>query len=338
MSDIEPLFIPKDEVKAELVRILKKYNFTEAKADRCAEIFTVNSLEGVYSHGVNRFAVFVKNVRDGYVKPDSEPSMVHSAGAIEQWNGNLGPGPLNAVFATEKAMGLADKHGIGMIAMANTNHWMRAGTYAWHAARKGYVFFGWTNTMALMPAWGATDPRVGNNPLAIGVPFKNEAIVLDFAMSQYSYGKMETYYIEKKQLPFPGGLNNEGELTTDPFTILKNRRALPIGYWKGAGFSLLLDILATILTGGISTEEITRNTNEYGVSQVFTAINLSKLSNYSSIEKSINDIIDDLKQSTPENENIPVRYPGESVVRIRKENLSSGIPVNKEKWDKILAL
>ena len=338
MADNEMLFIPKDDVKAILVRILKKYGFSDEKADKCAEIFTVNSLEGVYSHGINRFAVFVKTIRDGFVKPDAEPTLVHSAGSLEQWNGNLGPGPLNASFATGKAMALADKNGIGLIALANTNHWMRAGTYGWQAARKGYALIAWTNTIALMPAWGATDARLGNNPLVIGIPYQDEAIVLDFAMSQYSFGKMETYYIEKKQLPYPGGFDNNGVATTDPYTILKNRRPLPIGYWKGTSFSLLLDMLASILTGGLSTREITANKDEYSVSQVFTAINLSKLSNHSYIEKTISDTINDLKQSRPEDGKTPVRYPGESVVSIRKENLSRGIPVNKEKWDKILAL
>ena len=56
-----------------------------------------------------------------------------------------------------------------------------------------------------MLVWGAKDPRLGNNPFVIAVPFNEEAIVLDFAMTQFSYGKMESYMTEGKQLPFPGG-------------------------------------------------------------------------------------------------------------------------------------
>ncbi len=330
--------VPSDEMKSEFVRILKKLGFTDHKAEKCAGIFTVNSLEGVYSHGVNRFYFFVKNIKDGYVLPDAEPNLVHATGSLEQWNGNLGPGPLNALFATDRAVTLANKNGIGLVALANTNHWMRGGTYGWQAARQGYVFIGWTNTIANMPAWGATDARLGNNPLVFGLPYKNEAIVLDFAMTQFSYGKMESYKIEAKQLPYPGGFSKEGEFTTDPVTILETRRALPIGYWKGAGLSLLLDILSTILSGGISTSEISKSGVEYGVSQVFIAISLSKLSNYQSIENSVNEIINNLKQSEPENTDTFIRYPGESVVKIRGDNLKNGIPVNRKIWDKISGL
>lgn len=332
------ILIPAVQMKAEFQRILLSLGFTAKKAEQCAEIFTLNSLEGIYSHGVNRFPRFVKNTKDGYVKPDAEPALVHRAGALEQWNGNLGPGPLNASFAVERAMEIADTNTLGMVAMANTNHWMRGGTYGWKAAKNGYVYIGWTNTEANMPAWGAVDKRLGNNPFVIAVPYKEEAIVLDMAMTQFSYGKIEMYKQEDKELPFPGGFNKSGELTKKPGEILETWRALPIGYWKGAGFSLLLDILATILTAGIATHQISKSEVEFGVSQIFIAIQLTKLSNFPAIENAIDQIIQDYLASTPENETSTIRFPGEHIVKTRTKNLRDGIPVNKEVWDGILSL
>jgi 3-dehydro-L-gulonate 2-dehydrogenase len=330
--------IPVVRMKSEFTRILKKTGFSDLKAEKCADIFAINSLEGVYSHGVNRFPRFVMNIREGFIVPDAEPTLVNGAGSMEQWNGNLGPGPLNASFATGRATELAEKHGIGLVALANTNHWIRGGTYGWQAARKGFIFIGWTNTEANMPAWGAVDARLGNNPFVVAVPFEREAIVLDFAMTQFSYGKMETYKREGRKLPFPGGFNAEGELTDDPGEILNTRRTLPIGNWKGSGFSLLLDILATVISGGLSTHEITKRRVEYSVSQVFIAIYLKRLHNYSSIENTVIQIINDLKSSNRENKNTAIRYPGENIVKIRNQNLTSGIPVNKELWKEIEAL
>jgi 3-dehydro-L-gulonate 2-dehydrogenase len=330
------LFIPSEQMKSEFVRILTKFGFTGSKADQCAGIFTLNSLEGVYSHGVNRFPRFIEYLRKGYIIPDAEPSTVSSAGALEQWNGNLGPGPLNAISATERAMEIASQNGIGLVAMGNTNHWMRGGTYGWMAARKGFVFIGWTNTEANMPAWGAKDFRLGNNPLVFAVPYQGEAVVLDFAMSQFSYGKMEIYQLGSKQLPYAGGYNTKGELTTDAGEILLTRRALPIGYWKGSGLSFLLDILASILSGGLSTHEISQREAEYAVSQVFIAICIDKLKNSGSVERTIHDIVRNLKESDPAESGTRVRYPGENILAVREENTKKGIPVNKEVWRKIL--
>jgi 3-dehydro-L-gulonate 2-dehydrogenase len=334
----EILFIPQEQMKSEFIRILTNSGFTGPKADKCAGIFTLNSLEGVYSHGVNRFPRFVEYLRKGYIIPDAEPSPVSRAGALEQWNGNLGPGPLNAISATERAMELAAQNGIGLVAMGNTNHWMRGGTYGWMAARKGFVFIGWTNTEANMPAWGAKDFRLGNNPLVFAVPYGDEAVVLDFAMSQFSYGKMEIYQLEHKQLPYAGGFNIKGELTTDPGEVLLTRRALPVGYWKGSGLSLLLDILAAILSGGLSTHEISQKEAEYAVSQVFITINISKLNNSGSVERTIHNIIRNLKESDPAESGTGIRYPGENIVKTREDNTKKGIPVNKEVWQKILTL
>lgn len=327
-----------EEMKSEFKRILIKNNLSEEKSEKCAEVFAMNSLEGVYSHGVYRFPRFVDYLQKGYVKPDNEPELVHSAGALEQWNGNLGPGILNAEFCSKRAMELAIKNGIACVSIANTNHWMRGGTYGWQMAKKGFVFIGWTNTEKNMPAWGAKDSRQGNNPLVFAVPYGNEAIVLDFAMTQFSYGKMETAEMEKQELPFPGGFDKDGNLTTNPSEILGTKRALPVGYWKGAGLSLLLDILATILSAGRSTKELSELEAEYGVSQVFIAIDTKKLSNFPAIEKTVQEIISDVKNSVHDEMQPEIRYPGERVVKSRNENLKKGIPIIKNIWDDILNL
>ncbi len=326
------------EMLFEFTRLLISRGFEKDNALQCAEIFTNNSIDGVYSHGVNRFATFIKMVDDGYVKPNNTPSLKSKQAGIEQWDGNLGAGPLNAMHATDTAIDLSKEYGIGCVALSNTNHWMRGGAYGWHAAKKGFIFIGWTNTIANMPAWGAIDNRLGNNPFVLAVPYKEEAIVLDMAMSQYSFGKMELAKMKDEKLSMHGGYNSSGQLTDDPVEIIASRRLLPIGYWKGAGLSLLLDVLATILSGGLSTFEISKSKIETAISQVFIAIDISKLQNYSSIPQIINNIINDYHQSSTDNEMNKIIYPGEGVLKTRKENLELGIPVLKNIWDEILLL
>ncbi len=335
---MENIRVSYHEMKSVFKRVLLKTNFEEAKADRCAEIFATNSLEGVYSHGVYRFPRFIEYAQKGFIKINATAEQVSSTGALEQWNGHLGPGPLNAEICANRAMELAAKNTIGCVALANTNHWMRAGFYGWQAAKKGFAFIAWTNTIANMPAWGATNKKLGNNPLVFAVPFGENAIVLDFAMTQFSYGKMEAAKLEGKNLPFAGGFNENGELTKNPGAILKTGRALPIGYWKGTGLALLLDILAAVFSAGQATHEISKQKVEFGVSQVFIAIDLKNLQNYPSIEKTIQKIIDDIKNSIPEKKIDEIRYPGERVTRTREKNLEKGIPVSKSIWESITNL
>ncbi len=329
------MLVPVAEMQAVFEQILLRQGFAAADATECASIFTGNSLDGIYTHGVNRFPRFVQYVKEGFVKPGALPTLQNKFGGMEQWNGNLGPGPLNAKRVTNNVIQLAAIHGIGCIALSNTNHWMRGGTYGWQAAKAGYVFIGWTNTLGNMPAWGAKDARLGNNPLVMALPYKEEAIVLDMAMSQYSFGSMELSVMKNEPLSVLGGYNQSGGLTTDPAAILASKRPLPVGYWKGAGLSLLLDLLATILSGGWATHEISSRSSEHGLSQVFIAIDISKLGNFSGIAAAVENIILDYHQSVPAENKGRITYPGERVLQTRQENSSKGIPVIRKVWEEI---
>lgn len=322
------------EMLETFTHILLKYNVPADKASACAEIFTTNSLEGIYTHGVNRFARFVSYIDKGYVKIEEKPTYVNGFGAMEQWDGKLGAGPTNALVATDRAMEIAQTHGMGCVALANTNHWMRGGYYGAYAARKGFVFIGWTNTIANMPPWGAKESKLGNNPLVLALPYGDEVIVLDMAMSQYSYGALDLYAKKGELLPAPGGYDDAGNLTTDPKEIIQSRRVLPIGYWKGAGMALLLDILAAVLSGGLATHQISNLSVEHALSQVFIAFDISKLNHLPQLEESIKAILRDYHEA----ETLPnkkVRYPGENTKSIREENLKLGIPVSTEIWNEI---
>jgi 3-dehydro-L-gulonate 2-dehydrogenase len=158
------------------------------------------------------------------------------------------------------------------------------------------------------------------------------------AMSQYSFGAMELSVLRGEKLAVHGGYNKEGELTNDPAEVLASRRALPIGYWKGAGMSFLLDVLATVLSGGLAGYQITKSGIETDISQVFIAIDISKLSNHSVITKTVEGIIEDYHQSVSADPSKKITYPGERVLKNRKLNLANGIPVLKTVWEKIIAL
>lgn len=332
------LLIPHKKMEDTFFTKLQKQGFAKEKAETCARIFMENSLDGVYSHGVNRFSRFIEYIQKGYVNVHEEAVHLSGKGAIEQWDGRLGPGPLNAILCTERSMKLARMHGMGCVALSNTNHWMRGGTYGWKAAKEGFIFICWTNTLANMPAWGAKDNKIGNNPLVLAAPYGNEAIVLDMALSQFSYGTLEEHKLNKDPLSFPAGYDKEGNLSKDPEAVLETGRILPAGYWKGAGLSLLLDILATLLSGGLSTAEISKKEAEYGVSQVFIAIDTAGLHNHRSIKQLVQAIIRDYHSSTQAEENKDVRFPGEGSLRTRLRNLERGIPVNQQIWEKICKL
>src|SRR3569833_1882632 len=118
MADIR---IPFDEVQNRLAEVLRSLRFADQRAQSSARLFAQTTCDGVYSHGVNRFARFVAMVRNGNVDPAAEPRVVSQFGAMERWDGQRGPGILNALAAMARAIALSREHGIGCVAMANTN-------------------------------------------------------------------------------------------------------------------------------------------------------------------------------------------------------------------------
>lgn len=327
--------IPFDVMKSRFSEILIKLGFDKDKAEQCARIFAESSLDGVYTHGLNRFPSFVDMIRKGFIDSKAEAVLENSIGMMEQWNGKLAPGILNARSCMGRAIELAGEHGIGCVALRNTNHWMRGGTYGWQAADAGYIGICFTNTIANVTPWGGTDPRLGNNPLIIAVPRKEGHIVLDMAVSQYSFGKIMQYEAAGKELPFAGGYDEHGRLSTNPSVISATRRLLPIGFWKGSGLSLMLDLLASILSKGRSTADITSSGIESNLSQVFIAL---KMDESESSKAHVEQILEFVKSSPPEDRDKPIAYPGEHTLYTRKFNLKEGIPVNEEIWNQVLSM
>jgi 3-dehydro-L-gulonate 2-dehydrogenase len=123
------------------------------------------------------------------------------------------------------------------------------------------------------------------------------------------------------------GFDADGNLSRDPGAIERSLRPLPIGYWKGSGFSLVLDMIAAMMAGGLATHQIPADPErEIGVCQMFLALNAAAFPDAGPIAEAV---IASLAG---------VRYPGERVLRIREENLAFGIPVDETTWGKVEAL
>lgn len=326
--------IPYISVKETLLEILRKFDFSPEKAELCSKLFIQASLDGVPSHGLDRFPVFIDMINKGLVNPSKDSELVFSFGVFERWHGNLGPGPSNAFHAMERAILISREFGVGLAALEATNHWMRAGNFGLQAAEAGCIGICFTNTKPNMPAWGGSEPKLGNNPLVIAIPRKKGHILLDMALSQFSYGKMNTYLNKGEEMPFEAGFDAAGHLSKSPAEIIESELALPVGLWKGAGLSLVLDMLASILTGGLATHEVGKSGDEYGLSQVFLCLDPIKLGMEKWSDQKLEAIINDLKNSRVF-EGQEVRYPGERMKDLRRQNLEIGVPVHPAIWTKI---
>ena len=316
-----------------LTASLIKAGMAGDRAGACARLFAEASRDGVASHGLNRFPRFLRMIANGVVDVAASPVRVAGAGALERWDGRQGPGNLNARDAMDGAIGLARRHGIGGVALANTNHWMRGGSYGWQAADAGVIGVCWTNTLANVPPWGAADPRVGNNPLVVAIPRRRGHVVLDMALSQFSVGALTAYAARGEALPVAGGYDAAGTLTDDAEAILASKRLLPVGFWKGSGLAFALDMIAASLSAGQATHEIALNPElETRLSQVFIAIDPRTLGADGDTDRIVDAAIAHLTAGEG-----AVRYPGARTLEIRARSLREGVEVDAAIWSEVQA-
>jgi 3-dehydro-L-gulonate 2-dehydrogenase len=328
-----------EQVVERLAHVLGTLGFSSTRAELSARLFAETTLDGVYTHGVSRFPRYVATIRNGSVVADAEPRRLAGFGALERWDGQRGPGNLNALAMMARALTLSLEHGVGCVALANTNHWMRGGTYGWQAALAGSIGICWTNTMPNLPPWGGVERLIGNNPLVIAVPRPDGPVVLDMAMSQFSYGTLERYRKRGELLPVDGGFDTEGNLTRDPALIEASWRPLPVGYWKGSGLAIVLDMMAAMMSLGQATHQLSHDpVHECGISQMFLAMNPQAIGPQPQVFQIADAIVASVHNATPARAGERARYPGEETLRLRALNRKLGLPVEPAVWAEILTM
>jgi 3-dehydro-L-gulonate 2-dehydrogenase len=159
------------------------------------------------------------------------------------------------------------------------------------------------------------------------------------AMSQFSYGALESYSRRGELLPVEGGFDAEGKLTRDPGAIEQTQRLLPIGFWKGSGLAVMLDMVAAMTSLGNATHQIASDSlRETNLSQMFIAINPAALGDAAQVDRIADGVVSSLHRSDPVEPGKPVRYPGENTLRLREENRRLGLPVDETVWAEICAM
>jgi 3-dehydro-L-gulonate 2-dehydrogenase len=143
--------VPFDELQQRIEQVLRSLDLTPPRAALASRLIAETDRDGVRSHGIARLPRFAEMVQLGRIDPLAEPERLVSFGALERWTGHRGPGNLAAHAAMNRAMELARDHGLGAVALADTTHWQRGGSYGWQAADAGFAALCWTNTLPNLP-------------------------------------------------------------------------------------------------------------------------------------------------------------------------------------------
>ena len=209
-------------------------------------------LWGHQSHGVLRLGWYLDRIRNGVMKPVTTPEFVVDAGAIAVIDAHDGVGHVAAMLATVEAIKRAKAHGMGAVAVRNSNHFGTCMYYTRRVAAAGCTAILTSNGGPAMAPWGGRKKIIGTNPFSVAAPVSADGarapFVVDMAATGVARGKI--YLAKNKNLPIPLGwaINQAGEPTTDPQEAIDGI-ILPMAEHKGYAIAAMVDMMSGVLTG-----------------------------------------------------------------------------------------
>lgn len=247
MAAGDVIFAP-DVLRDYAQRLLAAGGFRPVDARKTADVLVWANLRGVDSHGVLRIPRYVEMVGRGMIDPRAEPRVVGEHGAVALVDADLAPGASGMELVTRKAVEIAGGMGVGVCVGRNTTHAGAVGYFAHDVAAKGLIGIVMTASKPLMAYPGAKGEAVSTNPLAIAAPSADagEPIVLDMSTAAVPLGKIMAAKGAGRPIPEGWGVDAEGRSTTDPAAV---KALLPMAGPKGAGLSLMIEVLCSLLAG-----------------------------------------------------------------------------------------
>ena len=207
-------------------------------------------LRGVHSHGVVRFVIYIKRIRDGGTNPRAQVRTIRRTRTTAVFDGDNGLGHYVGVRAMDLAIEMASDGDCAFVAVNNSNHFGTAAYYAEMAARRNMIGLSFTiGAINHMAPWGGAEAVLGNNPFAIAFPTREPfPVVLDMACSVAARGKIIVAAKEGKPIPGDWATGPDGLPTTDAAEALKGF-VIPVGGPKGYALTLAVGLLSTMLSG-----------------------------------------------------------------------------------------
>ena len=298
------------------------------------------NLRGHDSHGVIRVPGYVAAIEKGDVNPRAKIAVDAESPVIARLDGDQGFGQVVAKRGITMAIEKAKAQGLGAVTLRRTNHVGRLADYAEMAAEQGLVGMLWVNApMALNVApWGGAARRLGTNPHAVAVPGPNGSVAMSFDMatSVWAEGKLRVKYARGEECPPGIMLNGRGEPSTDPRQYYADPvgSLLTAGGHKGSGLSLVVEVLAGILSGtGPARPE-----KGPGVNGAFMlCLDVARFLPPDEFHASLKSLVDWVRSAPLASGSEEILIPGEPEARTMRDRLAKGVPVEDETWKRIEA-
>lgn len=321
-----------EQLKAAIVQKLMTVDVPQEDARIVANILSFAEERGVKTHGIMRLPHYIDRIQHGSIHAKPVIQTTALTDTVVKIDGDQALGHLVAYKASEQAIKLADKSGIGVAIVHNTTHSGAIGYYANELAERGYISLIFTQADALVAPFGGRKAMLGANPIAYGIPTGLDyPIVLDMSTSAVSFGKVMLAREADEKIPTTWGMNEAGESTNNPHDVVALH---PMAEAKGYGLAILVDVLAGVLAGvafGQHIEPMYKDvTKPRNLGQLFIVMKPDVFIEAAHFTAQIQQMVQDLQQ-TPKAPGVDRIYvPGERSYEKAQQAAEQGITISDE--------
>ena len=328
--------IPEQSLRESVTAIFERMGVPHGEAAEGADVLVMTDLRGVETHGVsNMMRTYVREYRGGGLNPTARMRVERESPGTATIDGDRGLGIMFGRDAMNMAVEKARNTGIGVVTMRNSGHLGAAGHFAMLAAEEDMVGVCMTAHGAnVLPTFGR-EGRLGANPISIAVPAKNEPPVLfDAATSAIAFNKLELANRVGAEL-FPGWIaDSDGNPIMEETPVPERGHYYGLliggvreqGSHKGYGLTLMVEVLATLLAGGLPD----MLDSPAPARHHFAAYNVAAFTDVEAFKNNMDEMLRTLRETRPAPGHARVLYPGLPEHEEVEERRAHGIPLHTE--------
>jgi LDH2 family malate/lactate/ureidoglycolate dehydrogenase len=321
------------DLRALVSGIFQAKGSTQGQAATIADALVWANLRGIDSHGVSRVPRYLELFDKGESVADATPTVERPRAAIAIIDAHAAPGPVALSVAADEAIRGAREAGVGWATVRGTVHTGAIGYYTSRVADAGMAAIGVVAGMPNMGYAGARGAAVATSPLSVAVPAsRHELVLLDMATAVMALGRIAQLKAAGRELPPGVATTSDGEPTTDPALATV---PVPVGGAKGAGMSLVFEMLAS----GLAANPIVpayhsggKEGRRHRQNAFLLAVDVTAFLPLGEFTATIDETVDAIKALPPADGTAEVLVPGERGRRSAAERAASGIPLGAKAW------
>jgi uncharacterized oxidoreductase len=322
--------------------VARRMGSDEIETKEVADHLLRANMTGHDSHGVGMLPAYVRLLQDGLLVPNQTPETVLDAGALLVIDARRGYGQKMTADAVTRAIGRARELGACVMALRNSSHLGRVGTYAEQAAKHGMAFIAFVNVADhrdIQAPYGCAEARLGTNPFCAAVPGTDgsPALLLDMATTTIAAGKARVAFNKGVDVPEGCLIDDTGSPTNDPAGLIRDHTGalLSFGKHKGSGLAVMCEIMAGAMAGGQRAEQERKG----GIlnSMLAIVIDPAKLNDPNEVAEAAASTAAHIRSSRVAPGFEQILLPGEPERRSAEVRARDGIPVDDGTWRDVLA-